>query len=127
MTTALTPAELAAMTARAESAAAEHPGPWWWGEATDDPATSMRLFDSSEQQKQILKAPRKSVEFACYWPPKATAEFIAHSLTDVLSLAALYEASQEALTEALAELTAARAEIAQGRQLEAMFPEAGPE
>lgn len=60
---------------KAIAAQSEHPGPWWWDDRSD--TNTMRLFDSSEFQRQILKAPKESVEYACYWPPAETATFIA--------------------------------------------------
>ena len=73
-------------------------------------------FDDQEHYVHITTDSVKSDELS---DAADDAEFIAASRTavpalavDVLSLAALYTASQAALTEALAELTAARAEIA---------------
>lgn len=97
MTTALTLADLAAMTARAESAA-------------------------------VVRRSMAKSDFWEYLANSGRLAGMAPALArDVLSLLALYTASQAALTGALAELTAARAEIAHGRQLEYMFPESEPE
>lgn len=71
--------------ARYEAAMDEHPGPWWWDDLLD-PSLSLRLFDGSGLRRQILKAPRKSSEISCYWPPKATAEFIAAAPSDIATL-----------------------------------------
>lgn len=83
MTATLTPAELAAMTARAESAAA--------------------LAEAAKNGKhEWLKYKYEGSSLVIVVPALAR---------DVLSLLAVYSASQAALTEALAELTAARARI----------------
>ena len=99
MTPALTPAELAAMTARAESAA---------GSVSVDDVDhciycGLSPYEYGDNYQQVLA-------LNCCQTQVIHQERDALA-ADVLSLAALYTASQAALTGALAELTAARAEL----------------
>jgi hypothetical protein len=50
------------------------PGPWYWTEGE----LSWQLFAKQEGHPiQLIKAPKRSVEFAEYWPNRADADLIA--------------------------------------------------
>ena len=65
----LTAAELAELRRKVESASVL---PWW----TEANADCWQLFADEGYSKQLIKAPRHSLEYACYWPSEADLDYL---------------------------------------------------
>lgn len=52
-------------------------GPWWTAESED----TWQLFGGPYGERQLIKAPKRSVEYAEYWPDPEDARFITEART----------------------------------------------
>ena len=109
--------DIDAIEARADAAT---PGPWMW-EISEYSACLFGHNQKSDHPLQLIKAPIKSDEFACYWPNAQDAAFIAASRHDVPALCAELRRLRAELADVRAQWQAdvgsaiARAQTAEAR------------